>query len=211
MKSTCALILLAACAASPAPTTESPSSVHARLTAEPTSLFVPTTLDAGVLAAEHYTTAGWQSGSAAISIASGEVVIGLDDDANVVASTFDLSFAPIDVPESVFGSPAQLTNVRLQLPAPATAAIAWSDADDATATVPLVLSLSWSLSVNGGTLPLGAQTLPSIPLDVALGGDGDTVSASLALHGSGELWQWADLLKLTELELAATADTAATE
>jgi hypothetical protein len=208
MKSTCALILLAACAATP-PSSEAPSfaSVHARLAAAPTQLFVSTTLDAGTLGAEHYTGSGWQSGSASLSIASGAFVASIDGSGELVAATFDVSFDPIDVPESVFGSPAQLTNVQLQLPTPTSAAATWSDADDATATVPVELSLSWALSVNGGTLPLGAQALPAMPLDIALSGDGATVTAALALHGSGELWQWADLLKLTELDLTATAET----
>jgi hypothetical protein len=206
MKSTCVLILLAACAATP-PSSDAPASVHARLAAAPTSLFVSTTLDAGTLGAEHYTGSGWQSGSASLSISSGAFVASIDGSGELVASTFDVSFDPIDVPESVFGSPAQLTNVRLQLPAPASASAMWSDADDATATVPVELSLSWALSVNGGTLPLGAQTLPSMPLEIALSGDGATVAAALALHANGELWQWADLLKLTELDLAASAET----
>lgn len=207
MKSTCTLILLAACAASPTPDSPPFASVQARLAAAPTQLFVATTLDAGTLGAEHYTGSGWQSGSASLSISSGAFVASIDGGGALVVSTFDVAFDPIDVPESVFGSPAQLTNVQLQLPAPASAAATWSDADDATATVPVELSLAWALSVNGGTLPLGAQALPTMPLDVALSGDGATVTAALTLQANGELWQWADLLKLTELDLAASAET----
>ena len=208
MKSTCAFIFLAACAASPS-SDSSPgfASVRARLEAEPTQLFVATAIDAGTLGAEHYTSAGWQSGSATLSIQSGAVVASLDASGRLAVSTFDVAFDPIDVPESVFGSPAQLTNVELRLPAPATAAATWSDANDAAATVPLQLSLAWSLTVNGGSVPLGAQLLPAIPLDVALSGDGATVAASLVMQASGELWQWADLLKLTELDLEASAAT----
>jgi|HubBroStandDraft_6_1064221.scaffolds.fasta_scaffold170424_1 hypothetical protein len=207
-------ISLAACSAQPR-STDAPSydSVRERLAAEPTQLFISATANAGTLDAAHNTGSGWQSGSAALSISSGAIVASLDveqQNAELVIATLDLSFEPIDVPESVFGTPAQLTGVRLQLPtATAAAGMTWTDDDDATATLPLELSLSWSLEVNGGVLPLGAQTLPAIPLDVTFGGDGDSVTSTIALHGDGELWSWADLLELTALDVSADAATIA--
>jgi hypothetical protein len=198
--------LLAACT-SPAPRSDNaPSfdSVRDRLAAEPTTLFVAATANAGTLDASHYTDSGWQSGSASLSISSGAFVASLDQ-GELTAASLDLSFDPIDVPESVFGTPAQLTNLRLQLPTATSGAVTWTDANDGTATVPLELSLSWALEVNGGTLPLGAQTLPVMPLDVTLGGDGDTVTASLVLTGDGQLWSWANLLELTALDVTADA------
>ena len=56
-------------------------------------------------------------------------------------------------------------------------------------------------------MPLGAQTLPAIPLDVTFGGDGDSVTSTLALHADGELWSWADLIELTAIDVSADAAT----
>jgi hypothetical protein len=186
------------------PTRPTDDSVRDRLAAEPVLLSVAAAIDAGRLDAAHETAAGWQSGTAAISIQSGE--LGLDVfGPELIASSLELDLAPIDVPASVFGAPAQLAGVRLELPVATSAAIAWSDDDHATATLPLALSLSWSLVIGGTTSPLGTQQLPAIPLDVALGGDGASITATLRLHADGELWSWADLLKLSALDVAATA------
>jgi hypothetical protein len=181
-------------------------SVRERLEAGPTTMFVAATANAGALDAAHNTNAGWQSGSASISISSGAFVAS-SSAGELVVTSLDLSFDPIDVPESVFGTPAQLTNLRLQLPTPTVANTIWNDDDDASASAALELSLSWSIAVNGGVLPLGAQNLPPLPIDVKVAGDGDSVTASLSLHGAGQLWSWADLLELTELDVSADAVT----
>lgn len=182
-------------------------SVRERLEAQPTSLFVGSTPDAGMLGAEHYTIAGWQRGSAAISISTGELAVAIAGDGALELTALDLSFDPIDIPSSVFGTPAQLDQLRLQLPTATAAPVAWSDNDDVVATMPLELSLSWSLEANGGVIPLGAQTLPPIPLDLTIGGDGAMVTASFALHADGQLWSWADLLELTAIDVSADAAT----
>ncbi|HEY1816935.1 MAG TPA: hypothetical protein VGG74_31520 [Kofleriaceae bacterium] len=202
------MISFVAACVSPRPSDSGPSfdSVRDRLTTGPTTMFVAATENAGALDAAHNTSDGWQSGSAVLSISSGAFVASLDQSDLLVAS-LDLSFDSIDVPPSVFGTPAQLTNVRLQLPTATLATATWSDADDAIATAPVSLSLSWSLATNGGVLQLGSQMLPALPLDVTLTGDGDSVTASLVLHGTGQLWTWADLLELTELDVSADAVT----
>ena len=208
MKRILALALFAACTPH-RPIADAPSfdSVRERLEAQTANLFVGSTLDAGMLGAEHLTDTGWQSGSAAVSISTGELAVTIAGSGALEVSTLDLSFDSIDIPPSVFGTPAQLDNVRLQLPTPTATPVTWSDNDDVVATLSLELSLSWSLAVNGGAIPLGAQMLPPIPFDVTIGGDGSTVTASFALHADGELWSWADLLKLTAIHVSADAAT----
>lgn len=203
------LIALTFCACTtPASSTDAPAaaSVRARLT-EPTRLFISATPDAGMLGAEHYADGAWLSGTSSLSITDGALVASVGTSGELEAASFDLSFDPIDIPEDVFGEPAQLTDVRLQLASPVDASLAWSDDNDATATITLALQLSWTLSLAGGSTPLGMQQLPPMPLDVTLGGTGELVTSSLALHATGDLWSWADILKLTALDLAAAAAT----
>ncbi|HET9993150.1 MAG TPA: hypothetical protein VFQ65_31660, partial [Kofleriaceae bacterium] len=61
--------------------------------------------------------------------------------------------------------------------------------------------------IDHAVTPLGTQHLPVIPLDLALTGGGDHVDGTFAMHATGDLWNWADLLKLTELDLQLTGAT----
>ena len=198
--------LLVGCSSSSSSPGTSYASVRDRL-ANPTPLSIAATPDAGAIGAEHYASGAWLAGTEPVSITDGALVASLDGSGALVASTFDLAFAPIAIPDGVFDEPAQLTGVRVALAAPATAPIAWADPDDATATLSVALTLSWSLDIGGAVTPLAAQALPPLALDVALDGTGDAVATELALHGTGALWSWADLLKLTSLYIEADGAT----
>jgi hypothetical protein len=201
-------LFVAACTApdSSAPTGPSFASVHDRLAAEPTRLFIPGDGSTGSLVAAHYTSDGWVSGTSSLTIDNGALVAHLAGD-QLVAQSFEVSFAPIDLPESVFGKPAQLIDVRVTLASSATAAVSWTTTDDATASLPLQLDLSWSIAVNNAVTPLGTQHLPVIALDLGLTGGGDHVDGSFAIHAMGDLWSWAGLLELSELDLQLTGAT----
>lgn len=181
-----------------------PTTVRAQL-AQPTRLLVPATPAAGTITARRYTHDGWQTGTIDVAIANGELVASADATGQLALATFSVNAEPIDVPADVFGTPAQLRDVRLVLTAKPAAATTWTDDDNATATAMLALDLTWTLAVNGHATPLGAQLLPPIPVDVALTGTGGRVDATVDLHGAGELWSWAGLLELTDLQLALTA------
>lgn len=107
----------------------------------------------------------------------------------------------------MFGKPAQLTDARVTLASSVTAPASWSDADNVVATLPVKLDLGWSITIAGATTELGTQHLPVIPLDLTLSGGGDHVDATLALHGDGTLWTWADLIELADLSLSIEAAT----
>jgi len=201
-------ILLAACAgtSTDAPTGPTFASVHDRLATEATRLFISGEGSSGSLDAKRYTSAGWVDGTSAISISSGELSMKLTGD-QLSAQMFDLSLDPIDLPDSLFGQPARLTDVRVTLASSASATATWTDNDDATATIPMKLDLGWSISINGGVTQLGAQHLPVIPLDVMLTGAGDHVDATLDLHGDGTLWSWAGLIELSKLDLSFAGAT----
>ena len=97
-------LFVAACTTHSSPTPDAPSfaSVHDRLATEPTRLFIPGEGSTGSLVAAHYTSGGWVSGTSTLTIDNGELVTTLAGD-QLVAQQFDVSFAPIDLPESVFG------------------------------------------------------------------------------------------------------------
>ena len=201
-------MVFAACAGNgtDAPTVPTFGSVHDRLTAEATRLFISGEGSIGSLDAKRYTSDGWVDGTSALAISSGELIVKLTGD-QLSAQMFDLSLDPIDLPDSLFGKPARLTDVRVTLASSASATATWTDSDDATATIPLKLDLGWSISINGGVTQLGAQHLPVIPLDVMLTGAGNHIDATLGLRGDGTLWSWAGLIELSKLDLSFAGAT----
>jgi hypothetical protein len=196
----------AACASSAPAGAPEFTSVRERL-AQPTRLYVAPGTSTGVITAARYTHDGWVSGMTPLSVSSGEVDGVLRKDGRLEVTQFEVGVNDIDIPESVFGKPAQLTDVTVALPQASLADVIWTSDDDATATLTLALDLQWTLVVDGNAAPLGAQHLPPVTVDVAITGAGDHVDASLALDATGELWNWADLLKLTELKLSLAAAT----
>jgi hypothetical protein len=199
--------LLGACASSSVPAgTPEFTSVRDRI-AHPTRLYIGPGTSTGEITAARYTSDGWVSGVTPLVVASGEVDGALTRDGKLEVSQFEVGVDPIDIPESVFGKPAQLKDVVVTLAQPSLADVVWSSDDDATLTLTLALDLNWTLAVGTTTSPLGTQHLPPVTVDVALTGGGDHVDATLALDAQGNLWSWADLLKLTELKLALAAGT----
>lgn len=198
---------LLACA-SPSPESVAGSkSVRERL-AQPTRLLVSAATSTGTITARRYTHDGWQGGQLALAIADGDFTTTATPSGAFAVSELLLNLQPIDIPESVFGKPARLTDVRLQLKAPTAATDAqWADADDATATTKLELDLSWSIAINGSATPLGAQHLPPVPVVLGLSGTGAHIDAGLSAHATGTVWSWAGLLELDDLDLTLQAAT----
>jgi hypothetical protein len=203
------LLFLAACGVDEPGTPPTPTSfdsVRDRLSHEPTRLFIPGTGSTGSLVAKRYTHDGWVEGTSTLAITAGALTMRAGGD-QVTATAFELELAPIDLPDAVFGKPAQLTDVRVALATSVTAPATWSGDDDATATLPVKLDLEWSIAIDQGVTQLGTQHLPAIPLDLTLTGGGDHVDATLAIRGDGTLWTWADLLQLADLRLEIAAAT----
>lgn len=203
----CILFIAAAGCATGAPGVDGSStytSVKDRL-AHPTRLYVGPATSSGELTAERYTHDGWVSGTTPLLIAHGELDGNLDKTGKLVASAFEVDVDPIDIPDSVFGKPAQLKDVRFTLASPAVADVAWSSDDEADATLTLSLNLDATMVINGAASPLGTQKLPPVELTTTLTGNGDHVDAMLSLDAMGTLWNWADLFKLTQLQLSLVA------
>ena len=205
MRSLFALPLLVACTSASAPDA-SYNSVRERLASSPTQLLAQPAASSGSISATRYGVDGWHPGTAAFSIANGEIVATVDGAGAFEMRTLDASVDPIEIPPDVFGKPARLQDLRMQLASRPTAMTAWADADDATVTATIDLDVSWSIAIADTVLPLSTQHLRALPVELSITGGGDHVDAIVSLHASGELWNWAGLVKLTDLEV--TLDTA---
>lgn len=199
-------IFAAGCAASSTPGAPVASTVRERLAA-PTRLLVTADRSTGSITARRYTGGGWQSGTTRLAIADGELDASVAGDGALAVTALAVSPAPIEIPASVFGQPAQLRDIRLTLAGQPAFATTWTDDDDANATATIDLDLAWSLEVGSTVAPLATQHLHAIPIDIALVGNGEEIDATIGAHADGELWSWADLLELDGLELALTAAT----
>jgi hypothetical protein len=182
-------------------------SVRDRLSDGPARLYVGAEGSTGSLTARRWTPTGWVEGDTTVTVESGELSATVDDHGALKLDKLVVALAPIEIPEQVFKKPAQLTDVTLTLTKPVEAETQWTSDDDATATLALDLDFDWAITVNGAKTPLGTQHLPPVTIDVALTGGGDHIDASITLVAEGELWNWADLLQMTSLELSLAAET----
>ena len=206
MRSFIVLLLLPGCAAGSLSTPPAAGTVRQRL-ATPARLFAGPAAAAGSITAGHKASDGWDIGSADLALDAADLTGAVDDSGALELTEASIALAPIELPESVFGEPAELRDVRLTLAAPVTAALSWSDDDDATGDVTLSFDVDWSIFIHGTALTLGTQHLAPLPASLTLGGAGDQVEAHLAVDGSGQLWSWADLVEVTALQLAISPGT----
>jgi len=201
------LVVLSACSADLGdPSAPPPASVRERLE-EPTRLQIAAAESGGSLTAERKVAAGWDVGMVDLGIENGELVVSADARDAVTIDDLQISFKPLEIPPGVFGdNHAQLTHVRIDLMNEERASAVWTSDNEAHLTAQLDITLSWTLALNGSPAPLGSPKLPPVPVEIVLTGDGDQVSAELRAHAPGELWSWAGLIKLSELQLVVGAE-----
>lgn len=209
MRAFLALTLFAAACSSSSPEGgPSYDSVRDRLADGQTRMLVASAASTGSITAKRRTGDGWTEGTTPVTIESGEVAAKVDAKGNLTVDTLSVSLADIEIPEDVFKKPAQLTALRVSLPKPVTAdATTWTSDDDATTTLTVALDFDWAIHVNGGTTPLATQHMPPVTVDVMLTGAGDHIDATASLSAAGELWNWADLIEMTKLDLSLSAST----
>lgn len=186
---------------------EPPATVRERLSIEEAELVVAPAASGGSITAQRRSTGGWEAASIALAVRGGELAITADGRGAITIERAALEFAPIDVPRSVLGYPAQLTDVQLASVRPVAASAAWTSDDAASAAAELEFALSWSLTVDGHRTPLGAPPLPPLSVELQLGGDGATIRAAARAHADGIVWRWADLVKFEDLDLTLAATT----
>jgi hypothetical protein len=197
--------LAAVACASPAASTE-PASMRERLSID-TPMYIAASDSAGAITAQLRTGTGWDDGLVDLKLDSGKLIAHASPGGAVTLTALEVELQTITIPASVIGHEAELTRPHLQLTAPIEASTTWTDDNHADATATVALALSWSLTVDGVGLPLGAPSLPPLPVTLTLTGDGDRVTAELRVHAAGEVWSWADLIKLSDLELVVGAGT----
>lgn len=206
MRAALLLLVLPACTLAPEAPDPALRSLRDQLAHE-AHLLVIASDSTGAITARRRTKAGWAQQRVELTVTSGELVTAPGRADRLTLAALELGFAPVLIPSTVLGHDAQLTNLHLRLPGPATVLPTWSGDDEAQVTTTLDLALSWTLAIEGKQLPLGEPKLPPLPVVLQLTGDGARVTAELGVHAPGELWSWADVVKLSDLELVLRAQT----
>ncbi len=202
------LLLASACNSdlSAPPEVSAPATVRERLE-DQTRLLVTASASGGAITAERHLAGGeWMGGTVDLQIQNGELLVSSEAPNGLTLDGLQVSFLPLQIPAGVFGGKdAKLTHVRIdlknQLRAPAT----WTSDDEVHLQADLDLALAWELTLDGSPAPLGSPKLPRVPVDLVLTGNGEQVSAEIHAHAPGELWSWANLVKLSELQLVLDA------
>ena len=205
-----ALCASVACASDPLgpPPDDAPRSVRAVLEAGGAALGIAHDPSAGTITARQW-RGHWEEGVLSIEVDGGALALSADRDGALVLDELHVALAPIALPDAVFGQPARLTELALELGVDAApASTTWDGPDAARATLATTLRLTWSLDTQGRITPLGPVTLRGLPIELEVGGDPGRVTAGLALHVDGRVWTWAGLVELRDLALALAADQA---
>lgn len=184
-----------------------PASVRERLE-DRTRLLVDAAASGGAITAEHHVSGGdWDGGLVDLQIENGEVLVSSTGDTELTVDGLQVTFKPLQIPPGVFGGKdAQLTHVRFDLKQPLHATADWVSDDEVHLAADLAVQLSWELTLDGDPAPLGSPNLPKVPVELVLTGDGQAVHAEVRAHAPGELWNWASLVRLSELQLVLGAE-----
>ncbi len=188
------------------PDVSPPMSVRQRLE-DQTRLLVTASASGGAITASRHVAGGeWVGGTVDLLIENGELLVSSDAANALTVDGLQVSFEPLQIPPGVFGGKdAQLTHVRIDLKNELRAPATWVDDNEVHLQANLDLALSWGLTLDGTPAPLGSPKLPLVPVEIVLSGNGDEVSAQVHAHAPGELWSWASLVKLSELQLVLDA------
>lgn len=183
-------------------------SVRERLTEAPTSLYVHDETSSGSITARRRVGDGWDSGTTAMTIERGYVRTAIDGNGRLAIQRLELDLAPIQL--GVFEKPTQLQDVHVRLAKPVQAEAVWRSEDEATAVISMPFEFDWSIKFvdDEQPYPLATQHLPPTNVAVSLDGSGDHVGARIDIDASGELWNWADLIQITDISASLDAESA---
>ncbi|MEO8705995.1 MAG: hypothetical protein ABI867_38555 [Kofleriaceae bacterium] len=198
---------LSACAAEVGSAAEpEPASVRERFERGET-LAIEAPASAGAITAQRRANGGWEAGLVDLAIERGELIVSADGEGAISLDHLAIGVGPIAIPEDVLGYGVQLVDVEVSLVRPVRMVTEWDGDDESTAHADLELALTWSLENHGSTSPLGSPMLPPLPVELAITGSAEHVHAELRVRAPGELWSWADLIKLEDLTLIVVAST----
>ena len=184
-----------------------PASVRERLE-DRTRLLVDGPLSGGAITAQRHVAGGdWEGGAVDLHIRNGEVLVSSDAADALTLDGLQVTFDDLQIPPGIFGSrDAKLVNVRLDLKNELRAPAKWISDDEVRLEANLDVTLHWELLLDGAAAPLGSPKLPLVPAELVITGTGEHVNAELRVQAQGELWSWANLVKLSELTLVLDAN-----
>ncbi len=187
--------------AQPTPETP-PASVRERLE-DQTRLLVDASASGGAITAQRHVAGGeWMGGLVDLQIENGEVLLSSDANNALTLDGLQITFKDLQIPAGVFGlKDAKMTHVRVDLKNELRAPANWISDDEVHLAANLDIALSWELTLDGQPAPLGSPKLPLVPVTLVVTGTGEHLDAELRVHAPGELWSWAGLVKLSELQL----------
>jgi hypothetical protein len=201
--SLCFLILIGGCASAPQ---EPIASLQERLEAG-LSLPIAAAESTGVITANRYSADGWLPGRSELVIEGGMLTVSAAAQDAIRVEQLSVEIAPIDLPPSVLGEGFALTDIRFRLARPVDMVAEWRNPDEARARMELELALDWSLRHDGSTAKLGSPRLAPVPVELTLVNVGGELHAELRALLRGELWNWADVIRLDDLDLTLAATT----
>jgi hypothetical protein len=201
-------LTLFATACTNVPTNENQyDSVRERLKETPTSLYIHSDTSSGSITARRRIADGWMTGATPMVIERGYVRVAMDDNDQLLIQRLELDLAPIEL--GLFERPAELQDVHVRLATPVHGDVAWTSQDEATTAMGMPFEFDWSIKLQGDEpYQLATQHLPQTSVAVTLDGDGDHVTAQIDMTASGELWNWADILQMTDISMSLDAETA---
>ena len=184
-----------------------PASVRERLE-DRTRLLVDGPVSGGAITAQRHVAGGaWEGGAVDLHIRNGEVLVSSDASDALTLDGLQVSFEDLQIPPGIFGGrDAKLVNVRLDLRNELRAPAQWLSDDEVHLQANLAVDLTWELLLDGAAAPLGSPKLPLVPAELVLTGTGEHVNAELRVNAQGELWSWANLVRLSELTLVLDAN-----
>ena len=189
------------------PSGPSYDSVRERLSTTATSLYIHDESSSGTITAQQHVGDGWNTAQTPLYIQRGYVRAKIDESGQLAIQRLEFDLAPIQL--GVFERPAQLQDVHVRLAEPMNTNVEWTSDDEAKATLAMPFEFDWTVKLQGdGPYPLSPQKLGPTNVAVTLGGDGDHVSAQIDIRASGALWNWADLVQMTDLSMSLDAETA---
>jgi hypothetical protein len=151
----------------------------------------------------------WSDGSVELSLEGGHIALSANDFGVVEVSDIEINIGDVLVSSDQLGSDIQLTDVSVRQTKARDCDINdWSEnRQTCSAWLQLGLLLDWSLVTdNGSVVPLGAQELVDIPMQIDLSSGPRGLEAQLRVDGEGALWTWANVVELHGLQLDIGAD-----
>jgi hypothetical protein len=183
-------------------------SVRDRMSDVPLSLYVRDEVSFGAVTTQRRAHDGWLGGPTKLTVERGYVRAALDDNGQLSIQQLEIEIAPLTL-DGMFDRPARMHDMRLRLTALSHGDVEWKSEDEASATLPMMFDFGGAIAFDSDEpFPLATQHLPRATVEVVLTGSGEHVAASLGVEPPGALWNWADLVQLTELSLSVNAETA---